>query len=458
MRILGEGNVGIGTAAPVNLLQISTAAGQTDTYGNVQINYTGTVVAANSGLTVKNYNGTSQFMQWEAYGLRIGSRLLTNSGVGDIVFTAGADSEKMRIKATGKVGIGTAAPATTLHVVGDATITDDLKLLSDSAILSFGADSEVTLTHIHNVGLAQAAGQTIYRTAAGQYDAGFCVRENIANRAAFEWGHTNTGGYGSTLGNGNGNGAPYIAFHAGPGTNANTFETHGLKGRGMYSNNSNALIFFDVATAAADNQAATTRMTLNTDSGNLLITGSVGIGTTAPATTLDVTTGTIRTGALQGGYGNGAGNFHIDAKAGLATGAAYLNWFAGQGGVVVGNGSSGYGPAYASAFNVSSDRRLKENISYFDSGLAQILQLKPATFDFINGENNQKGFIAQDVETVIPEVVATTTMPDSAGNVDETDEYLTLNSPAIIPYLVAAIKEQQAMILALTDRIATLEA
>jgi hypothetical protein len=92
------GNVGIGTTDPANLLQISTAAGQSDTYGNVQINYTGTGVV-NSGLTVKNYGGTSQFMQWENNGVRIGSRIITNSGVGDVIFTAGADSEKMRITA-----------------------------------------------------------------------------------------------------------------------------------------------------------------------------------------------------------------------------------------------------------------------------------------------------------------------------------------------------------------------
>ena len=173
--------------------------------------------------------------------------------------------------------------------------------------------------------------------------------------------------------------------------------------------------------------------------------GRVGIGTTAPATTLDVTNGTIRTQSSQGGYGNSAGNFHIDSKASTA-GSVYLNWFSGTGGVRCGNGAAGYGIAYAAEFQAVSDRRLKENISYFDSGLAKILQLKPATFDFINGENNQKGFIAQDVEAVIPEVVRTTTMPDSNGSVDETDTYLTINSSAIIPYLVAAVQEQQGII------------
>jgi len=38
-------------------------------------------------------------------------------------------------------------------VTGDFNVGDDLKLTSDGAVLSFGADSEITLTHIHNTGL-----------------------------------------------------------------------------------------------------------------------------------------------------------------------------------------------------------------------------------------------------------------------------------------------------------------
>ena len=43
-----------------------------------------------------------------------------------------------------------------LSVAKDAVIGDDLKLLSDGAVLSFGADSDVTLTHVHNTGLTLA--------------------------------------------------------------------------------------------------------------------------------------------------------------------------------------------------------------------------------------------------------------------------------------------------------------
>ena len=40
-----------------------------------------------------------------------------------------------------------------LSVAADAVIGDDLKLLSDAAVLSFGADSDVTVTHVADTGL-----------------------------------------------------------------------------------------------------------------------------------------------------------------------------------------------------------------------------------------------------------------------------------------------------------------
>ena len=40
-----------------------------------------------------------------------------------------------------------------LSVVKDAVIGNDLKLLSDAAVIHFGADSEITLTHVHDTGL-----------------------------------------------------------------------------------------------------------------------------------------------------------------------------------------------------------------------------------------------------------------------------------------------------------------
>ena len=106
--VLKQGNVGIGTNSPETLLHVSGSFDPDDGlgYALIQNTSTGGSSLENAGINVKNHRGTSQFMQWEGNGLRIGSRILTNSGVGDVYFTAGADSVKMVVKANGNVGIG----------------------------------------------------------------------------------------------------------------------------------------------------------------------------------------------------------------------------------------------------------------------------------------------------------------------------------------------------------------
>ena len=60
-----------------------------------------------------------------------------------------------------------------------------------------------------------------------------------------------------------------------------------------------------------------------------------------------------------------------------------------------------------------SDSRIKENVENTTVGLAEILQLRPVKYNFISGKGwgqpGQKyfGFLAQEVEAVIPEAVET---------------------------------------------------
>jgi trimeric autotransporter adhesin len=70
------------------------------------------------------------------------------------------------------------------------------------------------------------------------------------------------------------------------------------------------------------------------------------------------------------------------------------------------------------------------------------LQLKPVNFQWIKGEENDLGFIAQDVADIIPEAV------DTNWNSD-----LLMRYESIIPILTKAIQEQQALIKALEQRI-----
>lgn len=92
----------------------------------------------------------------------------------------------------------------------------------------------------------------------------------------------------------------------------------------------------------------------------------------------------------------------------------------------------GYGYLKASAWAYGSDARIKENINYIETGLDKILQLKPAKFDYINGIKDNIGWIAQDVQQIIPEAVNT---------LNENSDQLTLRSDFIVPYLVKAVQE-----------------
>ncbi len=105
---------------------------------------------------------------------------------------------------------------------------------------------------------------------------------------------------------------------------------------------------------------------------------------------------------------------------------------------------NGTGHLNAAAWDYASDARLKENINYIQSGLNVITQLQPVKFDYIQGEKRQAGFIAQEVETVLPDII-------TKGQ----DGMLGMKTESIIPYLVKAIQEQQKEIEALKAKLDT---
>jgi hypothetical protein len=120
------GNVGIGETTPVTKLHVKHPAAINDAYGLVLIENTNTGSSGptNSAVNVKNKFGTSQFMQWENKGVRIGSRVLANGGTGDIIFTAGSDQEKMRLRAGGGITFnGDTASANALDDYEEGTWT-----------------------------------------------------------------------------------------------------------------------------------------------------------------------------------------------------------------------------------------------------------------------------------------------------------------------------------------------
>ncbi|MDB4830780.1 tail fiber domain-containing protein [Paracoccaceae bacterium] len=87
-------------------------------------------------------------------------------------------------------------------------------------------------------------------------------------------------------------------------------------------------------------------------------------------------------------------------------------------------------------FNNTSDERLKKNVKPIQNALADICQLEGVTFDWKDTGEHGQGFIAQQVEPIIPEIVKT----------DEDDGMKSVNYVGLIGHLVEAIKTQQTQI------------
>jgi hypothetical protein len=109
----------------------------------------------------------------------------------------------------------------------------------------------------------------------------------------------------------------------------------------------------------------------------------------------------------------------------------------------------------------TSDRREKQNIQRLSYGLEQVMQLKPVIFEWINAPEKgaNLGFIAQDLQAVLPEVVVDRTWEkDASGKMKATPtERLAVKNLELIPVLTKAIQEQQVMIEQLKSSIATLQ-
>ena len=103
----------------------------------------------------------------------------------------------------------------------------------------------------------------------------------------------------------------------------------------------------------------------------------------------------------------------------------------------------------SSATGVFSDRDMKENIADIDIGLSEVLQLQPRKFKYKLGPRETYGFIAQEVETVVPLIVDETTVPEPDPEANKT----TLKTLDTIPIIAALVKSVQE----LEARIKTLE-
>lgn len=97
-----------------------------------------------------------------------------------------------------------------------------------------------------------------------------------------------------------------------------------------------------------------------------------------------------------------------------------------------------------------SDKNLKKDIHSIRSGLQYVLALRPVSWHWKSAKLNKKiehGFVAQEVEKILPELVYSDKWEDGT-------ERKFLSTKEMIPYLVAAVQEQQKQINALRKELA----
>ena len=101
-----------------------------------------------------------------------------------------------------------------------------------------------------------------------------------------------------------------------------------------------------------------------------------------------------------------------------------------------------------STWATSSDKRVKQNIKEVESALSIVNKLRPVTFEWIDEykktneglDSFNYGFIAQEVETIIPEMVSV--QKETIGD-KVIEDFRTLNVGPLFPILVKAVQEQQ---------------
>jgi hypothetical protein len=106
------------------------------------------------------------------------------------------------------------------------------------------------------------------------------------------------------------------------------------------------------------------------------------------------------------------------------------------------NTAGAAGRIKANAFVTYSDKRLKEDIRPIENALDKVMRMEGVSYSWKNDGGSSLGFIAQDLEKIVPEVV----VYDTSGGAGV--DYAKLTS-----VLVEAVKAQQVELAELKKKL-----
>ena len=485
MTIDGAGNVGIGTSTPDQALVVD---------GSIALSYNST----------SSYQGIKRVGVGTVY--YTGTTSTSTSAIH--TFTGSGDAAKMTILESGNVGIGTDDPASKLHVkntggsgviqigtaggtaarewkqiassgngsyyIQDATAVANRLAIDISGNVGIGTPTPTSLLHVCD-GLSSYTNTTTVITGSAQDDGDSGI-------SLLATGNALGGRVGSN----------YVADGSGGLKQSNTGRTSGFIG---FSNPTTGGVTSSISFGGTLKGSVTpvTHMTLD-GSGNLLVgtttygpEGTKGIqigGSSGASTGVEI----LRSGTPVNGYqsamfqkhGSGFSNVGCYKHSGITDPAGYFGTTDGNaapaflwhnGGTWrTSSSSANIGTASGTVVGTqTSDERLKDIEPSFEYGLDAVMALKPIAYTR-NDEDSpvrQLGFGAQTTQAIVPEAVYDTGECLDGYDVDPDDSMvqtaksddtkLAMEYVQIVPVLVKAMQEQQAMIETLQAEVEALK-
>jgi hypothetical protein len=199
-----------------------------------------------------------------------------------------------------------------------------------------------------------------------------------------------------------------------------------------------------------------TTQRMSIDAGGKLIMASVADGTLGTIQA-GITANTGSTNAIICVAANANGAYPFGAR-GESTNQGLFGFFNSSNTAIASITKSGNSVAY----NTSSDYRLKENIAPMTGALDKVSALKPVTYTWKEDGLAGQGFIAHELQAVVPDAVsgekdAVETYTDEEGNDQTRIKPQGIDTSFLVATLTAAIQEQQTIINDLKARITALE-